>query len=689
MNLPKLTVLYLGLVSLAWAGKPSVLFINVDDWNDWNEVLQGHSQAITPNIKRLARRGVVFSNAICSSPTCFPSRTALFSGIHPARSGNIVNDNSIHPWRFYVPDAITLPKHLSNNGWKSIGIAKNFHRRDDSEFDEYISRDREPKKVPGIGIRLNPSGVWGVADVPATRMPDYIAASQGIERINTVKEPLFLSLGIYRPHVPWVVPQEYFDLYPLEQVQFAERLADDLEDLSGRFKTLAHLEAKFGKGYNDMIAKEGYDRQFVRAYLACVTFADEQLGRILDAWDASPHAEDGYIVLWSDHGYTLGEKEGWSKMKPWYDSSRCNLVIAGPGIQKGAVCNKAVSLQDLYPTLVKLLGIPSPSHKMDGNSLMALLKDPDGDWDKPVVMSSETDGIRYDSVLSNDFRMTRLITGETELYKLADDPHEFHNLAADPQYAPVIQSLEKHLTFRYPEFCAGKWIEAEATPRQTSSDFKLRGNCHFHKEHPRASSGQVIRAELRAGIGSYLEFVLDVPTAGTYSLAASVLVEGSCTVFVDDVKDDAAQVDTGYPMEIVGWLEPSGDGLKDVSIGTVTFSQPGLKLLRFQSNVPKQGIQVDRLQFLEGLQTPYSGSVQKPKLEEATPKQSRSQKAVWNSQEEWNRDKPSVKWAFPFIDKNKDGKVDSSEYRALQIYKKKHRDWRTRARKELGLDGTE
>ncbi len=152
-----------------------------------------------------------------------------------------------------------------------------------------------------------------------------------------------------------------------------------------------------------MLAAKGYDRQFVRAYLACVTFADEQLGRILDAWDASPHSKNGYIVLWSDHGYNLGEKGGWSKMKPWYDSAHSNLIIAGPGIQKAAICKKAVSLQDLYPTLVDLLKIPSPPQSIDGNSLVPLLKNPEANWDKPVVMSSETDGIRYDVVLDNDF----------------------------------------------------------------------------------------------------------------------------------------------------------------------------------------------------------------------------------------------------------------------------------------------
>ncbi|MCP4786345.1 MAG: sulfatase [Fuerstiella sp.] len=594
---------YTSSFQVAGAERPSVLFLNVDDWNDWNSVLEGHPQAITPNIKRLAERGVVFSNAICASPTCLPSRTAVFSGIHPARSGNIVNDNGIHPWRFYVPDAVTLPKHLSSNGWKSIGVAKNFHGGDDPEFDQYIRRDKKVKAIKGSGIKLNSSGIWGVAAVPTTQMPDYIAASHGIEQINTVSKPLFLSLGIYRPHVPWVVPQQYFDRYPLEEVQFSERRADDLDDLPERFKLLAHLESKFGPGYNDMLAETGYDKQFVRAYLACVTFADEQVGRVLDAWDASEHSKSGYIVLWSDHGYMLGEKEAWSKMKPWYDSAHCNLIIAGPGIPTGAVCDKAVSLQDLYPTLVDLLKVPSPPHQIDGKSLAPLLRNSNADWDLPVVMSSESDGIRWDVVLDNEYRMTRLITGETELYKLADDPHEFSNLARDPEYAPVIARLSKHLTFRYPEFTANNWIEAEDTPRQTSSDYKLRGNCHFPQPLSGASGGRLVCAELRAGTGSYIDFVLDVHTPGTYSLGATLSVDGSCTVFIDDVVDVSAQADTGYPMKTVGRIEPGSGGLKDVSIGIVTCDQPGLKLIRFMSNVPKQQLQIDRIQLQKHLPT--------------------------------------------------------------------------------------
>lgn len=576
---------------------PSVLFVNVDDWNDWNEVLQGHPQAITPNIARLAERGVTFNNAICASPSCVPSRPAVFTSIAPSRSGNISNDSGKHPWRFYAgPDAVTIPKLFSQNGWKSIGIAKNFHKGDAPEFDTYIPPFKTPKQLKKVGIKLNASAIWDIADIPASEMGDYKAASAGIKAIQSNTGPLFLSLGIYRPHVPWIVPQEYFDKYPLETLQLSERRADDLDDLPERFKLLAGFEAKFGKGYHDMLVEKGYDKQFVRAYLASVTFADEQLGRVLDAWHTSPYAETGYVVLWSDHGYMLGEKGAWSKIKPWYDSSRSNLIIAGPNLPNGAVCSRAVSLLDLYPTLIELLGLPKPPQTLDGNSLVPLLKNPNADWDRPVLMTSQMDGIFFESVLDNDYRMTRLVTGETELYKLSSDPHEFRNLAQNPEYASVIKKLEKHLSFRYPDIPAAGWIEAESIPAQTSADYGLRGNCHYLRPHESASGGRVICADLRAGKGSYLEFVLEVKTSGAYRLGGTLAAGGVCSVLVDDVRNDAAQADTGYPMKAVGTLNASAS-LEDTTFGIVTFEQPGLKLVRFMSKVAKQRLQVDRIQF--------------------------------------------------------------------------------------------
>jgi len=647
-----LTVVLAVMMSMGvvWAEKPSVLLINVDDWNDWNEVLQGHPQAITPHIKRLAERGVTFNNAICASPSCIPSRPALFTGIAPSRSGNISNDNGKQGWRFYAgPDAVTIPKLFSQNGWKSIGIAKNFHRGDEPEFDTYIPPFKTPKKLKGVGFRLNSSAIWDVADMPVSEMGDYKAASAGIKEIQSNNGPLFLSVGIYRPHVPWIVPQKYFDMYPAETLQLSARRADDLDDLPERLKLVAGFEAKFGKGYHDMLVEKGYDKQLVRAYLASVTFADEQVGRLLDAWYSSPYAETGYVVLWSDHGYMLGEKKAWSKIKPWYDSSHSNFIIAGPGLPKGAVCSKSVSLLDLYPTLIELLGLPNPPQTLDGNSLVPLLEKPDAEWERPVLMTSQMDGVFFESVLDNDYRMTRLITGETELYKLSSDPHEFTNLAPNPEYAPIIKKLEKHLSFQYPEIPADGWIEAESIPAQTSADYQLRGNCHYPRSVASASGGWIVCADLRAGKGSYIDFVLDVQTPGTYRLGGTIAGIGTYSVQVDDVKNDAAQADTGYPMKNVCTFE-SPDAFKDVSLGVVRFDEPGLKIIRFVSAVPKQQVKFDRIRLVE------------------------------DSEARVTESKPFVKKTV----------VPSAprEYQALQQYIKKHgKVWCDKANKEFEVTG--
>ena len=579
--------------------RPSVLFLNIDDWNDWNGVLKGHPQAITPNLDRFAEKSLSFTRAICPSPMCFPSRTAIFSGLHPSSTGAKSNSNSKRGWRNYVPEAVILPKLFSDNGWWSVGIGKNLHGRASDDFDEsFGSGGRKPKALPGTGFYLNASGTWGVADVPKTKMPDYNVVSMGIESLKSKDDGLFLALGIYRPHVPWIVPQEYFDKYPLDTLVMPETIENDLDDLSERFKLMAHNEAKFGPDYHKNAVAKGHDKDMVRAYLACVTFADEQVGRILDAWYASSHAENGYVVLWSDHGFQLSEKEGWSKMKPWFDSAHVNLMIAGPDLPKGEFCHRAVSLMDLYPTLVELLNLPTPPQGLDGKSLMPLLKNPQAQWDQPVLMSSEIDGVRYDVVMDNDYRMTRLTTGETELYKLASDPHEFNNLADNPEYRPVIAKLSEHLSFSFPTLEQDGWVEAEAFPHQTSSDFKQRGNYHYPEVHASASQGKVVCADLRKGVGAYLEFVVSIDAPGDYELAVAVLAQGDCSLLTAPVVDDAKQAAIGYPMKkLLDIPKSSGEAINTLSAGTVTFEQSGLHLLRFSSKVEKQLLRVDRIQI--------------------------------------------------------------------------------------------
>jgi len=192
--------------------------------------------------------------------------------------------------------------------------------------------------------------------------------------------------------------------------------------------------------------------------------------------------------------------------------------------------------------------------------------------------------------------MTRLITGETELYKLASDPHEFTNLAQNPEYAPIIEKLEKHLSFRYPEIPSDGWIEAESIPAQTSADYKLRGNCHYTKAHSSASGGSVVCADIRGGKGSYIEFVVNIDNPGDYELSVDASAQGECILLTAPVVDDAKQADAGYPMKKL--LDISkGKSIKTLSAGTVTFDKAGLHLLRFSSKVKKQLLVVDRIQI--------------------------------------------------------------------------------------------
>lgn len=598
-------VVFLMLLPMAGClqARPSVLFINVDDLNDWNGTLAGHPQAVTPNIDRVAAKGVTFTRAICSSPVCFPSRTSMFTGIHPVRSGAISNFNWGRPWRFYVADATTLPKFLENQGWKTFGGGKNFHGSNKPEFQHYFGLPREAKAINGTGYFRGPLG-WAHAVNPVEEMPDYQVVSWGVEQIQKTSESAFFSIGIYKPHVPWTLPKSYFDRFPLEEFTPPVSPRDDLADLSGRLGLLAHNEAKFGKGFHDILEGDGQDKAWARAYLASVSFADEQLGRLLDAWEASPHSKDGYIVLWSDHGFMLGEKEGWGKFKPWFDASRVNLILSGPGVSRGKKCNRAVSLLDLYPTMLELLRLEAPPmQKLDGRSLVPLLKSPDAEWDHPVVMSHEEDGIRYDSVLTNRFRMTRLITGEAELYDLESDPNEWKNLAGQPEHAATIESLSRHLTFSIPQITEDGWLEAEDTPCQTSADHGRRGNFHYPRPNDGASGEGYLVAELRTGKRSYVEFVWQAE-AGEYEVGAlfgPVNETMKLSIKCAPVSDEAVQATAEAKMSTIGspvYAIKKNRGFQELEFGILKVKRSGRHLLRFeQEGTEKAILRIDRLKL--------------------------------------------------------------------------------------------
>ncbi|NWK55250.1 sulfatase-like hydrolase/transferase [Verrucomicrobiaceae bacterium N1E253] len=568
--------------------KPSVLMVNIDDLNDWTTVLRGHPQAITPNLDRLAKRGTVFTNTICPSPVCFPSRTAIYSGIHPSKSGAVSNFNWAKEWKFYTKNARTLPKHLADNGWATYACGKNLHGRNDSEFEEYLPlKKKEPTKLPGVGFSSGPLG-WAYAK-PGEKMPDELMVDWGIKKIQSSEGHSLFCVGIYKPHVKWILPKRFFEMHPLNKFQMPKMQNNDIGDLPERLKLLARNKAKFDKGYHQKLVDAGQDKNFARAYLAAVTFADEQLGRLLDAWDASPHSKNGYIVLWSDHGFMLGEKGGWGKFKPWYDSCRSHFIIAGPGVAKDRRCDHAVSLLDLYPTLVSEMGIELPkTHVLDGRNLSKLI-DPDEselEWDKPVVMSHEEDGVRYDVVLSNQYRMTRLITGEVELYDLRNDPHEFRNIAAKKESQAVIDKLSEHLTFSVPRVESRVKLEAESVARQTSAEYRSRGNYHYVGSSRQASGGKVLSAALIKGAGSYVEFVVDM-APGTYQLSigheagkTASQIEVSYAI----VENDAAQVSASYKTATLGKLS------QEIALKSIRIEEANKVLIRLKNTKKSKAV---------------------------------------------------------------------------------------------------
>jgi len=477
--------------------------------NDWNTVLGGNPQAKTPHLKALAAKGITFANAHCAAPACGPSRAAIMSGIRPSTSGNYINNNSLihNP---ILNHAVLLPEFFQGHGYRVIGGGKLFHGYHFNAevkgrgFDDYFpskTQDLPSFKDLKFSSKLPLGGWarrvdWGPChpDVTLDDHPDGKTTNWATKQLKDGKlpEPFFLGVGIFQPHLPNFAPREYFDRFPLKDIELPQGFKEnDLDDVPKAHAKMAH------NPWLKRIRQTGQWKPAIQAYLACTAMVDDLIGQLVRALESSDYADNTIIVLWSDHGYQLGEKKGWSKMKPWLDSARVNLMVSGPRVAQGQTCAKAVSLLDLYPTLMEMFDVSAPPQTLDGNSLMPLLTDPDSKWDKPVLMTSEAEGIRYDVVLSNEYRMTRLATGETELYRLDGDPHEFNNLAGDAKYAGVVNELSRYLSFGHAEPDHHGWLEAEVLPRQTSSDFKERGNFHYPEARAEASGGRVICADLR------------------------------------------------------------------------------------------------------------------------------------------------------------------------------------------------
>ncbi len=432
------------------AEQPNILFIAIDDLNDWIEPLGGNPNSRTPNLARLARRSMLFTRAYTSAPACNPSRAAVMTGIAPYHSGVYHNNQA---WRPAMPTVVTLPQYFMKNGYWAGGAGKIYHGvyPDPPSWNEYWpskTQNRPPGPNPVMrpmnGIEGTGNFDWGPLDVNVQKMSDALVADWVGARLRKKQEkPFFLACGIFRPHLPWYIPQQYLDRFPLDSVDLPIVFDQDLQDVPEAGRT-------FVKNRRDHVSvtKHGKWQQAVQAYLASINFADDMLGRVLNALDESGHANNTIVVLWSDHGWHLGEKHHWRKFALWEEATRVVLMVYAPpgtpglleGTRPGARSVRPVNLLDIYPTLLELAGLEQ-NPAVDGSSLVPLLRNPGMPWSPTVT----THGRLNHAVRSENFRYISYADGTEELYDHRVDPMEWTNLAADDNYKEEKQSLAKWL----------------------------------------------------------------------------------------------------------------------------------------------------------------------------------------------------------------------------------------------------
>ncbi len=435
------------------AEKPNVLFIIMDDMCDWAQFLGGHNQVITPNLDRLANRGIVFSNAYTAVPLSNPSRTALLTGIQPFVSGVYNNDHEISNFPA-VDNSLFMPQHFKNNGYETIMSGKIFHTKPSSDVLNKMWDDKtnmDGGYGPWIVNQTLPENLqtkWNNFEAktgPDTDFPDVRNSSKIISFINqTRSKPFFAAMGFYRPHIPYTAPKRYFDMYDVDTIRVPETIPNDLDDLP------PYAISNFIKNssWHSLLKSTGNCYQLmVRAYLACVSFADDRIGMILDALDSSPYANNTWIVLVGDNGYHLGQKERWGKTALWREACHVPFIIVPPktnnSLPTGKVCHTPVSLIDIYPTLVETCNLPAVENdQLAGNSLMPLLQNTELDWDKPCISTYLPGNF---VAHQGKWNYIRYANGSHELYNIEDDENEFTNIADKAEYKYMVDSLAKFL----------------------------------------------------------------------------------------------------------------------------------------------------------------------------------------------------------------------------------------------------
>jgi arylsulfatase A-like enzyme len=429
--------LFCGRSESAEGSRPNVLFIAVDDLNHWVGHLGRNPQTKTPNIDRLAKMGVTFTRAYCAAPVCNPSRTALLSGRRPGTSG-VYNNNQ--PFRQAVKVEESLVMQFKNAGYATLGMGKLWHGG--LGFPEQWTTSgggagggggplKEDRSIGPIKFGIVKGGDEAVPD---TRIADF-----GIAQLNRKHDqPFFLTLGFHKPHMPWNVPQKYYDLHPRDKIELPPHRTNDLEDLPPAGVKMAHA---FGD--HARVLASGRWKEAVQGYLAAISYLDAQVGRVLDAFDKSPYSTNTIICFWGDHGWHLGEKEHWRKFALWEEATRAPFIWVVPGVtRRGGVSDRTVDFMSIYPTLCDLTGVALPKH-VEGVSIRKLLADPRAEWNVPAVT---THGFQNHAVRTERWRYIRYANGGEELYDHTKDEYEFDNLAGrGGEFDSIKRELAKSL----------------------------------------------------------------------------------------------------------------------------------------------------------------------------------------------------------------------------------------------------
>ena len=492
--------------------RPNVVFIIVDDLNDYQGIFGGHPQAKTPNIDELAQSGVAFKNAHSNVPICSPSRNSLFTGVYPHESKDF-------GWTKNFEQAVlknnkTLMEHFAENGYYVAGSGKILHINkkdywhdwgvDINNYGPLAFNGKEPVGHPSVPEPFRSIGPIDGSFAPISDVPSFPASESGngktgwLYNVGTEdflnytdennrdllpdemhaqwvskeikvlgkqnnNQPFFIAVGFVRPHTPLYAPKRFFDMFPLDEIELSPLKEGDADDT--HYKDIYPAKIKGLRYYQTLKESYGGDgelglKHFLQAYLACVAFVDEQIGIVINAVNNSKFRDNTIIVLTSDHGWQMGEKDYLFKNSPWEESTRIPLIIRSPNTQTAKTVIHPVSLIDLYPTLVDMAGLSGDNRKnkgggaLGGYSLKPFLENPDTEsWEGPngalsmigVGKNKKRVMKQTYSYRTKDWRYILYMNGKEELYDHKNDPYEWNNLADGIDYLDIKQALKEEM----------------------------------------------------------------------------------------------------------------------------------------------------------------------------------------------------------------------------------------------------